>query len=46
MSEMREDGSYTKEEFQARKAGIESEIEASQIALKASTLTILIWGVS
>lgn len=33
--EMREDGSYTKEEFQTRKAEIDHEIEESQIALKS-----------
>ncbi len=33
--EMREDGSYSKEEFQSRKAEIEKEIATSQIALKS-----------
>jgi hypothetical protein len=34
--EMREDGSYTKEEFHARKSEIESELANAQIALKSS----------
>jgi DNA invertase Pin-like site-specific DNA recombinase len=33
--EMREDGSYTKEEFQARKAEIDAEMAISQLALKS-----------
>lgn len=33
--EMREDGSYTKEEFQQRKTELESEIAESEIALKS-----------